>query len=78
MNQNLIQSARKLRLSGLLASLELRLQEARSHHVPHEQFLELIFQDELNIRQQRLIDKCHRRRKQGSKRAVQKRISRFE
>src|SRR3974377_332148 len=57
MNQNLIQSARKLRLSGLLASLEVRLQEARSHHVPHEQFLELIFQDELNIRQQRLIDK---------------------
>lgn len=57
MNPNLTQSARKLRLSGLLASLELRLQEARSHQVPHEQFLELIFQDELNIRQQRLIDK---------------------
>jgi DNA replication protein DnaC len=57
MNQNLIQSVRKLRLSGLLSSLELRLQEARSHQVPHEQFLELILQDELNIRQQRLIDK---------------------
>ena len=57
MNPNLVQSARKLRLSGLLASLELRLQEARSHQVPHEQFLELLFQDELNIRQQRLIDK---------------------
>jgi DNA replication protein DnaC len=57
MNPNLSQSARKLRLSGLLASLELRLQEARTHQLPHEQFLELIFQDELNIRQQRLIDK---------------------
>ena len=57
MNQNLIKHARHLRLSGLLASLELRLEEARSHQLPHEQFLELIFQDEINIRQQRMIDK---------------------
>lgn len=57
MNQNLLQYARKLRLSGLLSSLELRLQEARTHQLPHEQFLELVFQDELNVRQQRLIDK---------------------
>jgi DNA replication protein DnaC len=57
MNPNLVQSARKLRLSGLLNSLELRLEEARSHQLAHEQFLELVFQDELNIRQQRLIDK---------------------
>ena len=57
MNQNLAISARKLRLSGLLSSLELRLEEARTHQLPHDQFLELIFQDELNVRQQRLIDK---------------------
>ena len=57
MNQNLVQSARKLRLSGLLSSLELRLQEAQTHQLPHEQFLELVFQDELNVRHQRLIDK---------------------
>jgi DNA replication protein DnaC len=57
MNQHLVQSARQLRLSGLLASLELRLQEAHTHQLPHEQFLELIFQDELNVRQQRLINK---------------------
>jgi DNA replication protein DnaC len=57
MNQNLVQSARKLRLSGLLSSLELRLQEARTHQLPHEQFLELAFQDELNVRQQRVIEK---------------------
>jgi len=57
MNQNLIQYARQLRLSGLLSSLELRLEEARTHQLPHEQFLELVFQDELNIRQQRLIAK---------------------
>src|SRR6266705_2664988 len=27
---------------GVLTSLELRLQEAQSHHLPHAQFLELI------------------------------------
>lgn len=57
MNTPLAQYARQLRLSGLLASLQMRLQEARTHQLPHEQFLELIFQDELNVRQQRLIDK---------------------
>ncbi len=57
MNPNLIQSIRQLRLSGLLSSLELRLQEAQSHQLPHQQFLELVLQDEINIRQQRLIDK---------------------
>jgi DNA replication protein DnaC len=57
MNQNLATTARQLRLSGLLHSLELRLEEARTHQLPHEQFLELIFQDELNVRQQRMIDK---------------------
>jgi DNA replication protein DnaC len=60
MNQNLIRSARQLRLSGLLPSLELRLEEARTHQLSHEQFLELLFQDELNVRQQRVIN---RRRK---------------
>ena len=57
MNNALIQSARKLRLSGLLTSLELRLQEAQSHQLSHAQFLELVLQDELNVREQRLIDK---------------------
>ena len=32
MNQNLATYARQLRLSGLLSSLELRLEEARTHH----------------------------------------------
>ena len=62
MNHNLTQAARKLRLSGLLTSLELRLQEAATHQLPHAQFLELIFQDELNARAQRLIE----RRKQAA------------
>lgn len=60
MNSHLTQYARQLRLSGLLSSLELRLQEARTHQLPHEQFLELIFQDELNVRHQRLIEKRKR------------------
>jgi DNA replication protein DnaC len=57
MNPNLAQYARQLRLSGLLSSLELRLQEAQTHQLPHDQFLELVFQDELNVRHQRLIEK---------------------
>ena len=57
MNNQLVQSARALRLSGLLASLEMRLQEAASHQLPHEQFLELILQDEINVRSQRQIER---------------------
>lgn len=57
MNHSLTQNLRRLRLSGLLASLELRLQEASTHALPHLQFLELLVQDELNSRDQRLIEK---------------------
>lgn len=57
MNQNLSYAARKLRLSGLLSCLELRLQEALTHQLPHSQFFELVFQDELNARQERLIQR---------------------
>lgn len=55
MNPTLIQSARKLRLSGLLQNLEIRLQEARASNLAHEEFLELIFQDETAIRSQRQL-----------------------
>lgn len=48
---------RPLRLSGLAQTLEVRLQEAASHHLSHEEFLELILQDELSVRQERLIDR---------------------
>jgi DNA replication protein DnaC len=56
-NSNLTQSARKLRLSGMLETLNLRLQEAQSHNLAHAEFLELIFQDELAIRQQRFVSR---------------------
>lgn len=55
MNQSLTRQLRSLGLSGLLQSLELRLQEARSHDLKYEEFLELVLGDELNIRQQRSI-----------------------
>lgn len=48
---------RKLRLSGLAASLDLRLREARGNNLDHLEFLELLLQDELNVREQRMIDR---------------------
>lgn len=46
---------KKLRLSGLLSTLDVRLQEALSNRLNHAEFLELILQDELLIRKERLI-----------------------
>ena len=46
---------KQLRLSGLAATLDVRLQEAASSRLSHAEFLTLILQDELNIRQQRRI-----------------------
>lgn len=57
MNESLLTTLRKLRLSGLAQSLDVRLQEASSHSLTHGEFLELIFQDELAIRGERLIDR---------------------
>jgi len=57
MNDTLISSIRKLRLSGLLQSLEIRLQEAAGNNLSPAEFLELILQDELNIRNQRLMER---------------------
>ena len=55
MNEPLKDMIRKLRLSGLAETLEVRLHEASGHSLTHAEFLELIFQDEMLIRQQRLI-----------------------
>ncbi len=46
---------RQLRLSGLNQTLDLRLQEAAASRLGHAEFLELILQDEINVRQQRLL-----------------------
>lgn len=58
MNESLTSSLKKLRLSGLAESLEVRLQEAAGNGLNHVEFLELILQDELSIRADRLL---HRR-----------------
>lgn len=55
MNESLQTTLRKLRLSGLAASLDVRLQEAAGHNLSHAEFLELILQDELAVRSDRQI-----------------------
>jgi DNA replication protein DnaC len=56
-NDALTRSLKQLRLSGLLASLEVRLQEAQSSQLSHAEFLELLLQDELLVRGNRLLDR---------------------
>jgi DNA replication protein DnaC len=55
MNESLHHALMKLRLSGLAQSLDVRLQEASGNHLQPVEFLELILQDELAVRQERLI-----------------------
>src|ERR1700689_355060 len=57
MNERLQSALHQLRLSGLAQSLEIRLQEAAGHNLNHAEFLELILQDELLVRQERQIDR---------------------
>ncbi len=55
MNAKLMESLKKLRLSGLAQTLEVRLQEAAANRLSHVEFLELALADELAVRQERLI-----------------------
>ena len=48
---------KQLRLSGLCQTLGVRLQEAAANRLSHAEFLELLCQDELNVRQQRLVER---------------------
>jgi DNA replication protein DnaC len=57
MNDTLRQALKQLRLSGLLESLDVRLQEAAGHSLNHAEFLELILQDELAVRCDRLVQR---------------------
>jgi hypothetical protein len=50
MNASVQTALRQLRLSGMLGSLEVRLQEAAGNGLTHAEFLELILQDELLVR----------------------------
>ncbi len=55
MKETLTPILKKLRLSGSARTLDLRLQEARSNGLAHEEFLELILQDEMATRRDRLM-----------------------
>ena len=57
MNEAMQTALRKLRLSGLAQSLDVRLQEAAGNGLTHMEFLELILQDEILVRAERLINR---------------------
>lgn len=57
MRPSLLQTLKQLRLSGLATSLEVRLSEASGNRLDHAEFLELILQDELNVRSSRLVSR---------------------
>lgn len=57
MNQQLKGALKRLKLSGLLSSLEVRLQEAQGNQLSHLEFLELIISDELSLREDRAIER---------------------
>jgi len=48
---------KRLRLSGLAGTLDVRLQEAASGRLNHSEFLELILQDEMTVRKDRLMNR---------------------
>ena len=57
MNDTLNTQLKSLRLSGMQASLDVRLQEAASHTLSHAEFLELVLQDELLVRKDRQVER---------------------
>ena len=54
-NAALSESLKKLRLSGLAQSLEVRLQEAAANRLNRAEFIELVLTDELAVRHDRLV-----------------------
>jgi len=57
MKESLQTALKKLRLSGMTQSLEVRLQEAAGHGLTHAEFLEMVLQDELLVRNERQIQR---------------------
>jgi DNA replication protein DnaC len=57
MNEKLETNLKKLRLSGMAASLDVRLGEAVANHLTHAEFLELVLADELAVRFDRLVNR---------------------
>jgi DNA replication protein DnaC len=74
MKDQMATTLRKLRLSGAAQTLDIRLQEARGNNLSHEEFFELVLQDEVNIRKDRMI---RRRVKMASFRQAVKTLEDF-
>lgn len=55
MKETLVASLHSLRLSGMAGTLDVRLQEAAGNGLSHEEFLELVLQDEREVRKERLL-----------------------
>jgi DNA replication protein DnaC len=55
LNNRIDEALQRLRLSGMAKSLAIRLQEAKGNNLTHEEFLELILQDEMHVRHERLM-----------------------
>ena len=66
---------RQLRLGGMAAVLEVRLQQAQSEEMPAIDFLSCLIADELTRRSDRLLE---RRKKQASFRDPQKSLDNFD
>lgn len=71
MHDALSRTLRDLRLSGLAATLEVRLQEAAASQLTHREFLELVLADESLVRGDRRIER-------GVKRAAFRDVRRLE
>ena len=57
MNGSLQNVLKALRLSGMIETLDVRLQEAAGNSLNHAEFLELILQDEMLVRKDRQIQR---------------------
>jgi DNA replication protein DnaC len=55
MNAKVAECLKKLRLSGMFQTLDVRLQEATANRLDHAEFLELVLVDELAVRHERFI-----------------------
>lgn len=57
MNVQLQSKLKALRLSGLASVLEVRNTEAQSNNLTHMEFLEILIEDEMTLRKQRLTER---------------------
>src|SRR5262245_22726214 len=57
MTETMTSALKQLRLSGLLETLDVRLQQAAGNGLNHTEFLELILQDELVVRADRQLER---------------------